>query len=325
MLLGFDIGGTKCAVILGQKETGNTIGIVEKAIIPTAGPALNQVNTLISHAHQLLNNNSVRPDQLTGIGISCGGPLDSARGIILSPPNLPGWNNIPIVDLLEQAFGIRPVLQNDANACAVAEWQYGAGRGFTNMIFLTFGTGIGAGLIFNNQLYSGTSDSAGEVGHIRLAQTGPIGFGKAGSFEGFCSGGGIARLARSRAMALIEAGIPPSFCLNAEGLSSITAQSVTAAAYNGDPIAIDIYKNCGHYLGMGLSVLIDILNPELIVIGGIFCHARSLLEPAMNEVLNNEALPVARNVCRILPAALGAQIGDYAALSLAGMRYQNSL
>ena len=134
---------------------------------------------------------------LKRIGISCGGPLDSKKGIIFSPPNLPGWDNVPITRILSDEFGVETALQNDANACALAEWLMGAERGHSNMIFLTFGTGMGAGLILNGRLYSGTNDLGGEVGHIRLAKTGPVGFGKAGSFEGFCSGGGIAQLAKS--------------------------------------------------------------------------------------------------------------------------------
>src|SRR5690606_15592063 len=136
---------------------------------------------------------------LAAIGISCGGPLDSRRGVILSPPNLPGWDRIPVVEVFQQAFKVPVALQNDANAGALAEWLWGAGRGSHNMIFLTFGTGMGAGLILNGQLYSGTNDLAGEVGHIRLAPDGPVGYGKAGSFEGFCSGGGIKQLATDRA------------------------------------------------------------------------------------------------------------------------------
>lgn len=119
------------------------------------------------------------------VGISCGGPLNSTAGIIEGPPNLPGWNNVKIADILTSHYGVFASLQNDANACAVAEWKFGAGKGAQNMIFLTFGTGLGAGLILNGRLYSGTNDNAGEIGHIRLEEFGPSGYGKSGSFEGF--------------------------------------------------------------------------------------------------------------------------------------------
>ena len=121
---------------------------------------------------------------LKRIGISCGGPLDSKKGMIYSPPNLPGWDKCLLQRYLQMKFGVETALQNDANACALAEWLMGAGRGTSNMVFLTFGTGMGGGLILNGRLYSGTNDLGGEVGHIRLAKDGPVGFGKAGSFEG---------------------------------------------------------------------------------------------------------------------------------------------
>lgn len=139
----------------------------------------------------------MKPDEICGIGISCGGPLDAERGIIQTPPNLPLWKDVPICAILEQQFCIPTRLQNDANACALAEWRFGAGRGTKNMMFITFGTGFGAGLILNGQLYSGTNGNAGEIGHIRLAEYGPSGYGKIGSYEGFCSGSGIAQIGQT--------------------------------------------------------------------------------------------------------------------------------
>ena len=145
------------------------------------------IEKLIEMADTILDKT---PDS---IGISCGGPLDSRRGVIMGPPNLPGWDDVYIVRQIENHYGVQAHLQNDANACAVAEWKFGAGRGKQNVVFMTFGTGLGAGLILDGKLYSGTNDNAGELGHIRLDRFGPVGFGKAGSFEGFCSGRRIAR------------------------------------------------------------------------------------------------------------------------------------
>ena len=125
----------------------------------------------------------------------------------MCPPNLPDWDNVPLVEMTEKRLGIKTILQNDANACAVAEWKFGAGRGTRNMVFLTFGTGMGAGLILDGRLYSGTNDMAGEVGHIRLAPKGPLGYGKKGSFEGFCSGGGIADLAKQTVLNKLSQGL----------------------------------------------------------------------------------------------------------------------
>src|SRR6476620_9949436 len=177
MLLGFDIGGTKCAVILGKDEN-EALQIIDKNVTPTNKPVYEMIEHLFTMAESMLQKNAVTNNDLKGIGISCGGPLSSKRGLVLSPPNLPGWDNIPIVELARNRFKRNVLLQNDANAGAIAEWKYGAGKGYENLIFFTFGTGMGAGLILNGKLYSGTSDLAGEVGHIRLAEMGPVGFGK---------------------------------------------------------------------------------------------------------------------------------------------------
>lgn len=275
------------------------------------------IEKLFVAAEDLLNAIKISPKDLKGIGISCGGPLSSKRGLVLSPPNLPGWDNIPIVALTEKRFGIKTLLQNDANACAIAEWKYGAGKGFNNVIFLTFGTGMGAGLILDGKLYSGSSDLAGEVGHLRLASNGPVGFGKEGSFEGFCSGGGIAQLAQTKVRQKIQMGEKVSFCNSLEELPTLTAKMVAEAAYKGDAVALDIYRTCGTYLGMGLSLLIDIINPEVIIMGSIYGRTKDLLDPYMRAVIEREAIHDSRMACQIVPAALSENIGDMAALSLA--------
>ncbi|MBQ7292692.1 MAG: ROK family protein, partial [Clostridia bacterium] len=183
MYIGIDIGGTKCAVVLGDSN-----GILKKVAFKTE-ECKQTITKILDIAESFGTADAV--------GISCGGPLDSGRGVIMSPPNLPDWDNIPIVKLVSDRLGIPAYLQNDANACALAEWRFGAGRGTQNMAFLTFGTGLGAGLILNGRLVDGANGMAGEIGHIRLTDDGPTGYGKAGSAEGYCSGGGIARLGRA--------------------------------------------------------------------------------------------------------------------------------
>ena len=322
--LGFDIGGTKCAVILGKAEiTDNNADdiIIDKIKFDTLQPrgwkAI--VEELFVSAEELLERNSITASQVIGWGISCGGPLDSKKGVIMCPPNLPDWDNVPLVELTEKRLGIKTKLQNDANACALAEWRFGAGKGTNNMIFLTFGTGMGAGLILDGKLYSGTNDMAGEVGHIRLEKDGPAGYGKKGSFEGFCSGGGIANLAKQIVLKKFTQGIIPSFCKDESELNNVTAKSVAEAAFAGDKTALEIYDVCGEYLGRGLSLLIDILNPEAIIIGSIYQRSSALLQVKMQAVINDEALNQAAAVCKILPAVLGDSIGDYAALGVAFM------
>lgn len=339
ILLGVDIGGTKCAVTLalwtdeGENPSrgpglGNTtevgkygfgIKIIDKIMFQTEtqrGPGY-ALDEIVLDIGLILSRNNIAIQEVSGIGISCGGPLDSRRGIIMSPPNLPGWDNIRIVELLNNKFGIKTRLQNDANACALAEWRFGAAKGYNNVVFLTFGTGMGAGLILDGRLYSGTNDMAGEVGHIRLDRYGPVGYGKSGSFEGFCSGGGIAQLARMKVLEKLQAGEKVSFCSGINQMDQINARTVGEAAAAGDELAIEIYSICGHYLGRGLSVIIDILNPELVVIGSIFGRSRELLWPEAHKVIQSECLSYSRNVCKIVPAGLGEKIGDYAAIAIA--------
>ena len=319
MLLGFDIGGTKCAVVLGYDDNGNKPTLIDKTSVPTDKPVYEMINYLFAIADEMLQKHKFGKDEITGIGISCGGPLSSKKGLILSPPNLPGWDNIPIVKMTEEYFQKKVILQNDANACAVAEWKYGAGRGVNNLIFLTFGTGMGAGLILDGKLYSGISDLAGEVGHIRLSDTGPVGFGKAGSFEGYCSGGGIAQLGQIKAREQLQMGNSVRFCKSIPDLVNITAKSIADAAFEGDETAIEVYKISAAYLGKALALLIDILNPELIILGSIYGRSKSLIEQIMMETIRKEAIKDSVEACRIVPAALSENIGDLAALSLAIM------
>lgn len=309
-ILGFDIGGTKCAVVTAEWN-GEHITIIKKVRLSTdhSIDGYGMLDKLISAADSILERT---PDR---IGISCGGPLDSENGIIMSPPNLPGWDNIKITDVLQKRYGVKAYLQNDANACALAEWKFGAGKGCKNMIFLTFGTGFGAGLIINNAIYEGTNGNAGEIGHIRIADDGPVGYGKAGSLEGFCSGGGIAQLGLALAKKKVQSDIFPLYYQKGTPDSDVTARSIAEAAMKDDQTAIEVFRISGKYLGKGLSILIDLLNPEAIVIGSIFERSGSLLVDSMNEEIKKEALPMSGAVCRVKPSGLGDSIGDYAAIA----------
>ena len=313
LFVGVDIGGTKCSVILGN-DSGR---ILEKQRFPTRtdlgpGQAVDAIRTAVS-----VMVDSGPTSAVKSIGISCGGPLDHVDGIIQSPPNLPGWTDIRITETLSREVGIPAFLQNDANACALAEHRFGAGKGSENMVFLTFGTGLGGGIILNGRLYAGTTGMAGEVGHVRLADDGPIGYGKAGSFEGFCSGGGIERYARQTLAGLIAQGIPIGFLSDNLNIDDVTTETIGNAALAGDPVAREILEESGTWLGRGLSIIIDILNPELIIIGSIFARCRAFLQPAAEKVIRAEALPLAAEACRIVPPALGERIGDMAALCTA--------
>lgn len=321
--IGIDIGGTKCAVSLGCSDGQGNVQVLYKCpkrLTEKRSPDL-VLPELLEDVKSCIGQGNEFPK---AIGISCGGPLSSKDGLILSPPNLIGWDSVPIVEYFRQATGIPTFLCNDANAGALAEWRMGAGRGTQNMVFMTFGTGLGAGLILNGQLYEGTSDSAGELGHIRLAPFGPVGYGKAGSFEGFCSGGGIAQLAKSYVMEALQMGASPAICPTAADLDSLTAEKVCIAARQGDALAKRIISKCGQMLGVGLSIVMDMLNPEKIVIGSVFTRARDLLWPEAEAVILEEALEYTRQVCEVVPCGLTESVGDIAALTVADYYYERS-
>lgn len=313
-LLGVDLGGTKCAVIFGCQQ-GDKLAIIDKICFPTSSCEGTQ-EEIIDSLKAIMNKHALSSHNTSAIGISCGGPLDSKKGVVMNPPNLPGWNNIPIVQIISDEFGIKTGIHNDANACALAEWIFGAGRGTRNMVFLTFGTGLGAGLILNGELYAGTNDNAGEIGHIRLERFGPVGYGKAGSFEGFCSGGGIRQLGRSLAMEKMMMGETVSWCPNGN-LDCITAKSIAQAMSAGDELARKVFETSALYLGKGLSILVDVLNPERIIIGSVYARNEAIMKPIVEKVLAEESLSYANSVCKVVPALLGESIGDYAALSVA--------
>jgi len=311
--IGLDIGGTKCAIVIGD----NKFNIYRKIKFDTRTERgyVEILNEFHQHIEELFEE--FPKENLKRIGISCGGPLDSKKGVIYSPPNLPGWDNVPIVKLFSERYGVPAAIQNDANACALAEWLIGAGKGTENMIFLTFGTGMGSGLIINGKLYAGTNDLGGEVGHIRMAKDGPVGFGKAGSFEGFCSGGGIAQLATAIVTEKLTNGENVGFYPDVKMTTKLTAKDVAEAANQNDAVALQIIRVSAEYLGRGLAVLIDVLNPQCIVIGSIYARNESLFKPHVDRILKEEAIPSAVDVCQIKPALLGESIGDFAALCVA--------
>lgn len=311
-LVGVDIGGTKCAVVLAEVDKG--IHILDREQFDTLVEQGREQT--LQHLYQgiaaLMERHGLAKQDVAAIGISCGGPLDSARGRILSPPNLPGWNDVPIVDLLSARFGVPAYLQNDANACALVEWKLGAGQGVQDMVFLTMGTGMGAGIISGGRLLCGAQDLAGEVGHLRLAEAGPLGYGKEGSFEGFASGGGIARWAGLWAADCAAAGHPVGW-----GEGPYNAKELAGLARRGDADARRFWDAVGERLGQGIAVLADVLNPACVVIGSIFVRCEDLLRPAMERVLSREALPGTAEGLRILPAQTGESLGDLAGVMVA--------
>lgn len=299
--VGFDIGGTKCAVSLAKCEN-QEINILERYEIPTKKSPYKTFDELSPYVKKWQKKYHIKK-----AGVSCGGPLDSDKGFIISTPNLSEeWYGFEIVSFIKNRFGLSSKLENDANACAVAEWKFGAGKNTKNMIFMTFGTGLGAGFILDGKLYSGTNGNAGEVGHIRLEKNGPIGYNKAGSAEGFCSGSGITSLAKLRAKE--RGGILDK---------DITTKNIFNKAKDGDEFCMSIVKESAEKFARVVSLLIDLFNPEVIVVGGVFMRNYDLFMSVITPIVRMESLPDSYKVCKILPAKIGENIGDYAALSLA--------
>ena len=304
LLVGLDIGGTKCAVITGYMDKHNELHIQERRAFPTPATQEEAIQKLGDLASEMTDGKAI-----AAIGISAGNPMDAEKGMLLNPPNLPGWIGISMTERMTERFGAPARMENDANACALAEYRYGAGRGSRNMVFITFGTGFGAGLVLDGRLYRGTTGCAGELGHWRLSDYGPSGYGKLGSFEGFCSGGGMAQLAQTVAARYRQNGQEPAF-----GVHDV--KTVAEAARKGDAAACEVFDICGQRLGQGLALLNDLLDLECIVLGSIYARCEDLLAAPMQSVMQRETLP---NHTRVLPAALGEQIGDYGALTVAAM------
>ena len=297
-ILGFDIGGTKIGVVIGT--TRGEISV--RTSFPThPGRGFQPIfDEMVDRAEEVLKQ---ARSQVVAVSVSIGGPLDVLGGIIKSPPNLPGWTDIPLKQLLVRRFRLPVYVEHDGNAGALAEFYFGAGRGFRNLVFITMGTGFGAGLILDGRLYRGTSDVAGEIGHIRVAEDGPLCYGKAGSLEGFGSGTGIAFLAR---MMYPDLWGPET-----------TAVDVHTAWHNGSPEARAVFERASFHLGRGLAILADILNPQRIILGGLGVRALEALVAPARRVFSEEALAEATRVCEIVPAEIGESIGDIAALCAA--------
>lgn len=327
-LIGVDIGGTKTAVVLSAAPP-DVARRIEFATEQERGPA-HAIEAIKAAIREMIAGEDLALSDLAAIGVSCGSPLDPIAGVIQAPPNLSTWVDVPIVDILKNEFGCAVSLENDANAGAVAEHRFGAGRGYRHIVFLTMGTGLGAGIIIDGRLYQGVTDAAGEIGHVRLTRSGPVGYHKAGSVEGWASGGGMAQVAAREIAAAKKAGLHSMLMKTAliktglvtagvkdAGAAHVTARDVLHAAQAGDKLALRIAAICGRRLGETLAILVDILNPECIVIGGLAMRFGELVLAPARQRLKREALAPSAAACKIVPAQLGERIGDVAALCIA--------
>ena len=307
-VLGIDIGGTKLAAGIVDTE-GRMLARDE---IPTrAGEGLEPVmDRIVGLGRGLLSRPEAAAVSVQRIGVGCAGPVDLKAGLVLRPPNLPGWTRVPLTELLQHALGLPIVLENDANAAALGEFRYGAGRGAKSIVYMTVSTGIGGGIILDGRIWHGLKDAAGEIGHITVDPDGPLcGCGNRGCLEAISSGTSIAR----RAKEILAAGRPSEL----GRVANPTAADVVRLAGEGDPVASAVWDRAVRYLGIGVAAVIAILAPERVAIGGGVSRAGdALFEPLRDHVRRRLKLVPVESV-PILPATLGPDVGILGAAAVA--------
>jgi len=309
-IIGMDVGGTKLATVVADGKGQ----ILQKVRQPTEAEKGSEyvINKLFGMIHETLRLANLKLDDVIGIGVSFGGETDTKKGLVY--PHLPGWEAYPMKDRIESEFNLPAIIENDANAGALAEWMFGAGRGYNYVVYMTMGTGIGGGIIANGQIYHGANDSAGEVGHQILLPDGPpCRCGKRGCLEALCSGPGIARRAQE---AVCQE--PNTLILELAGgdLDAVKAEFVVAAAKQNDPLANCLIEETGFYLGWGITNLANIINPEVVTIGTIAVAAGDILLNPIRETVKKLAVRRVAEVVKIMPAQLGDLVGDLAAVAL---------
>jgi glucokinase len=303
-VLAIDLGGTKITAAIVNE--GKIIAKEHQYTKAQEGPepVINEIFSITDHLLEIM---LVHSSEIKEIGIAAAGAIDVSKGIVTVSPNLFGWHNIPLRDIVEKKYGLVTYVLNDANAAALGEHRFGAGRGVDNLIMLTLGTGIGGGIIINGELYMGPSGTAGEIGHMSIDAKGAEDTcGNAGCLELMASGSTIAK----EAIACISRGEKSSMTnIVGDNLGNITAEMVGVAAGNGDRLAITIISKMINYLGTGLVNLVNIFNPELIVIGGGMSNMGVILFESLRQIVREKAFRLASDRVRIVPAELGNDAG----------------
>lgn len=339
--MGVDIGGTKISITLGN-EQGK---ILTRHILPTrTGKSARQgINELFHGIEEILRSFACpsksrglspaegearsprsaggagrrRQDdtrKVVGIGVGIPGPVDSKKGIIPVSPHLDGWNGMPLQRWMEKRFEVPVVLANDANAAALGEKCFGQGRGLRDFIYMTVSTGIGGGIVANGQLVEGASYVAGEVGHMTIVPEGDAcKCGKLGCLEAYASGTAMAHFAQE----LFRKGKKSKTIERLAEGGPITAKVLGQAVKKRDPVALEVYERAGYYLGIGIANLLNILNPQKVILGGgVMKSAPSVFWRAMKDSCKNEAWPEAMKAVQIVRSKLRGFVGDLGALAL---------
>ncbi len=303
--IGIDVGGTNVKIALVD-DKGK---IIYSNSVPTYAQMGYEytVNNIKQAIKDLMRETNTKPTDIQGIGFDFPGQVDYKTGIVKLAPNIPGWVNVPIAKMIEDEFHIPTRIDNDVRCAALGELKFGAGKGCENFVCITVGTGIGSGLVINGKLVRGAANAAGEIGHIKLQmQGGPIcGCGDTGCLEAFASGPSIVAMAQE----YLKGGKSTKFREMAGADGEITPYIVAKAAEAGDPVAKRIFEITGYYIGMGLVSVINLLNPEKVIIGGGVAEAGDLLLEPIRKTIKERAMVIAGNSVEIVPAQLGNSAG----------------
>ncbi len=298
--LGLDIGGTKSAAIIGD-SSGKLLDRTEWPSNAKLGQK-HMMDGIIANAMDMLG----KYPKISSVGVSIGGPLDAKNGIIQSPPNLSGWDNIPLKRILEDRFSLPAHVDHDAGACALAEYYWGAAKNLHSVAYLTCGTGFGIGLVIDGGIYYGAHGHNCEIGHARFADDGPVAFGKAGSFESFCAGGALGRIAAWKF---------PSVWPKAP-----TSEEIGKLAENGNKEALQVIDINATAVGRACALIADMLYPDMIILGSLANHLGKNWIDKVKKVFHDEVLPDASRTCKISPSVLGKKLQDYSAIAVAHRR-----
>jgi glucokinase len=298
-VLALDIGGTKLAVGVVGGDGGVRSFLVEPSHADR-GPD-ETLERLFELGRRAVTESGVPWSEIRAVGIGCGGPLDAKRGVLLAPLHLPGWRDVPVTTLAEQAFGKPAVLENDATAAAAGEHRFGAGVGTRHMVYLTISTGVGGGAVVDGHLYRGGMGNGVEFGHVTVDWHGrPChGCGRRGCLEAYVSGTSIAERAAEA------------------GLTGATAADVAAAALEGEPRAVAVWDETVEALACGLTSIVNLFEPELVVIGGGVSRTGEQLLGPVRERVRSQAMTPEGTVVKIVPAALGDRVGVVGAAAIA--------
>ncbi len=311
-IVGIDIGGTKVSLILatvqGKILNSRTLktrtGKVEARLC---------VNEMVHVLQEILREARLRKGNLLGIGVGIPGPVNTERGEVPWSPNLGGWEGILLRQILTRRFSVPVFLDNDANAAGYGEKKFGAGKNTRDFVYMTVSTGIGGGLVLGGRIHRGASFCGGEIGHIPVVPDGNrCKCGKRGCLEAYASGTAIAKMAQSQ----LASGRKSRLVRMAGSVKRVTGETVTQAAFRGDKLSLEILREAGRYLGIGLATVMNILNPEMIVLGGGVMKAGANIWKPMIASAKKEAWPIAFKACRVIKTKLGTHVGNLGAAAL---------